>query len=89
MGDDAGLQVMSEMLITAAWICAPVLGTCLIIGLVVSIFQVVTQVQEMTLTFIPKLAVLGLALVIAGSWMLGLITDFSINLIERIPELIG
>jgi len=51
--------------------------------------QAATQIQEMTLTFIPKLAVLGLALIVAGSWMLGLITDFTINLFERIPELIG
>jgi len=72
-----------------ALLAAPLLLSALVVGLLVGMVQAATQIQEMTLTFIPKLAVLGLALVVAGSWMLGLITDFTINLIERIPELIG
>ena len=52
-------------------------------------FQTVTSIQEMTLSFIPKLIVLALVLVFAGSWMLNLITDFMVQIFESIPVLIG
>ena len=84
MGDDAGLQLMSEMLITAAWICAPVLGVCLLIGLIVSIFQVVTQVQEMTLTFVPKIIGAVAVLVLLSNWMLSRWQSFATDVITRI-----
>ena len=83
------LDIGQEALWVTALLAAPLLLSALVVGLLVGMVQAATQIQEMTLTFIPKLAVLGLALIVAGSWMLGLITDFSINLIERIPELIG
>jgi len=59
------------------------------IGLLVGSIQAAPQIQEMTLSFIPKLMVLVIVLVMVGPWMLGLIMDFTINLIESIPELIG
>lgn len=83
------LDIGQEALWVTALLAAPLLLSALVVGLLVGMIQAATQIQEMTLTFIPKLAVLGLALVVAGSWMLGLITDFTINLFERIPELIG
>ncbi len=83
------LDIGREALWVTALLAAPLLLSALAVGLLVGMVQAATQIQEMTLTFIPKLAVLGLALVVAGSWMLGLISDFAINLIERIPELIG
>ena len=89
MTPEVVLDVGQEALWVTALLSAPLLISALVIGLLVGMVQAATQIQEMTLTFIPKLAVLGLALVVAGSWMLGLISDFSINLIERIPELIG
>ena len=83
------LDVGQQALWVTALLAAPLLLSALVVGLLVGMVQAATQIQEMTLTFIPKLAVLGLALIVAGSWMLGLITDFTINLFERIPELIG
>lgn len=83
------LDVGQQALWVTALLAAPLLISALVVGLLVGMVQAATQIQEMTLTFIPKLAVLGLALIVAGSWMLGLITDFAINLIEQIPELIG
>lgn len=83
------LDIGREALWVTALLAAPLLLSALAVGLLVGMVQAATQIQEMTLTFIPKLAVLGLSLVVAGSWMLGLISDFAINLIERIPELIG
>ena len=61
----------------------------LIIGLLVSIFQAVTQIQEQTLSFIPKIAGLAVVLVVAGPWMLGQIVSYTQNLYESIPSLIG
>ncbi len=83
------LDVGREALWVTALLSAPLLLSALAVGLLVGMIQAATQIQEMTLTFIPKLIVLAIALVISGSWMLGLITDFSIELITRIPELIG
>jgi flagellar biosynthetic protein FliQ len=61
----------------------------LVVGVLVSVFQAATQINEMTLSFIPKLLVtLGVGLV-AGPWMLGLITDYTRRLIEQIPLLVG
>jgi flagellar biosynthetic protein FliQ len=51
-------------------------------------FQAATQINEMTLTFIPKLVVVGIVLMFAGNWMINLLMNFSMNLIESIPELI-
>ena len=83
------LDVGREALIVIALLSAPLLLSALAVGLIVGMVQAATQIQEMTLTFIPKLMVMALALLIAGSWMLGVITDFTITLIQSIPELIG
>ena len=58
-------------------------------GLVVSVFQAATQINEMTLSFIPKLLAIFAALVLAGPWMLNVIVDFTRRLIEGIPGMIG
>ena len=68
---------------------APPLLTGLIIGLVISLLQAATQIQEMTLSFIPKLVGIGGSLIIAGHWMLSLITDYITRLYQSIPGLIG
>ena len=83
------LDVGREALWVTALLAAPMLLSALAVGLFVGMIQAATQIQEMTLTFIPKLMVLVFALLAAGSWMLGLITDFSIRLIENIPVMIG
>ena len=66
-----------------------ILLPALAVGLVVAMFQAATQINEMTLTFIPKLIIVVVVLMLAGPWMLQLLTDFTIELIESIPELIG
>ncbi len=67
---------------------APLLLTALLIGLVVGLFQAATQIQEMTLSFIPKLVGMGLAFLVAGPWMLRLLMDFTRRLVTDIPALI-
>ena len=78
---------MSEMLVTAAWICAPILGVCLLIGLVVSVLQVVTQIQEMTLTFVPKIIGAVAVMILFSGWMLSRWQGFAMDVIGRIAEL--
>ena len=70
-------------------LAAPPLLAGLIIGLIVSMIQAATQIQEMTLSFIPKLLGVGASLIFAGHWMLSLITDYITRLYHDIPNLIG
>ena len=70
-------------------IAAPLLGSALAVGLVVGMLQAATQINEMTLSFIPKLMVLVLALVVAGPWMLAVIVNYTRQLMEQIPSLIS
>lgn len=89
MTPETVLDIGREALWVIALLSAPLLLSALAVGLIVGMIQAATQIQEMTLTFIPKLIVLALALILSGSWMLGVLTDFSITLIQSIPEIIG
>ena len=82
---DIGRQAVEITLLMAA----PLFLAALITGLVVSVFQAATQINEMTLTFVPKLVAVFATMVIAGHWMITLITDFTRRLLESIPTLIG
>ena len=70
-------------------IAAPLLLSALAVGLLVGMFQAATQINEMTLSFIPKLLVLVAALVVAGPWMLSVIVNYTRQLMEQIPSLIS
>ncbi len=70
-------------------IAAPLLLSALAVGLLVGMFQAATQINEMTMSFIPKLLVLVAALVIAGHWMLSVIVNYTRQLLEQIPSLIS
>ncbi len=72
---------------TTLLISAPLLLSGLVIGLMVSIFQAVTQIQEMTLTFIPKIVAVFLALLIFFPWMLEIMTAFTTNMFNKISEI--
>ncbi len=89
MTPEAILTVGESALRVTILLAAPLLLSALAIGLFIGVLQAATQIQEMTLSFIPKLIVLVVALIVAGPWMLGLITDFTIQLFESIPDLIG
>ncbi|MCC6535462.1 MAG: flagellar biosynthesis protein FliQ [Burkholderiales bacterium] len=70
-------------------VSAPLLLAALVVGLVVSVFQAATQINEMTLSFIPKLIAIFGALLLAGPWIIGLMTDYMRRLFTSIPTLIG
>lgn len=86
MTSDFALALTTEMLWTAVLISAPVLGFSMLVGLLISILQVVTQIQEMSLTFVPKMAAVVVTLVVFGPWMLGKLLHFSSTLIANIPS---
>ncbi len=77
-----------QAILTAFVVAAPVLILSMIVGLTISIVQAVTQIQEPTLTFIPKILVSALAILFFGPFMLGLLTDFTARMITSIPTLV-
>lgn len=89
MTPDSVIAVGQEAMKMTTLLSAPVLLAVLVTGVLISLFQAVTQINEMTLSFIPKLIVLALVLAVAGTWMIDLIVDFTIRLFESIPSLIG
>jgi flagellar biosynthetic protein FliQ len=83
------MQLAQEALWVTALAAAPILLTALSVGLLVSMLQAATQVQEMTLSFIPKLVAMAIALMVVGKWMLYLLMNFTEQLYQSIPDLIG
>jgi flagellar biosynthetic protein FliQ len=86
LGPDFALGLMSHTLWTAALLIGPLIGVTTAVGLLVSILQGVTQVQESSLTFVPKLIAAGAVLLALGGWMLRILCDYAIGLIGNIPE---
>lgn len=81
--------VAQDTVLVAVKLVAPLLLSSLAIGLLVAMFQAATQINEQTLTFIPKLAMVIIVLMIGGPWMLQVMIDYFQDLIRQIPELIG
>lgn len=88
MSPELVMSVGQQALKLTLLLSAPLLLTALLVGLAVGLFQAATQIQEMTLSFIPKLLAMGLAFLISGPWMLRLLTDFTRRLITDLPVLI-
>ena len=86
MGSDLALQLMGDLLWNALLIAAPLLLVTLAVGVLISVLQVVTQVQEMSLTYIPKIIAAVVVLVVFGPWMLKRLMTFSIDIISNIPS---
>jgi len=88
MTDAQVLQIALEAMLTAAKLAAPILLTVLAVGVAVGLIQSVTQVQEATLTFVPKFAAVAVVLLLAGSWMLSTLVGFTHDMFDMIPNLI-
>lgn len=88
MGADRGLYFLNEMIWSALIIGGPLMAATLIVGLVVSILQVATQIQEITLSYVPKLLTAALVLLVLGGWMLGRLTQFAATLYQTLPSLV-
>ena len=89
MNSTAVIAIVREALELTLIISAPLLLTALCAGLVISVFQAATQINEMTLSFIPKLIGVFAAIVVAGPWMLQLLIDYTQRLLTGIPGMVG
>lgn len=89
MDADSVVQIGRQALEVTVLLSAPVLLASLAVGLLIAMFQAATQINEMTLSFVPKLMVVAAVLAIGGPWMLRQITGFTTKLMENIPYLIG
>jgi len=85
MNIDLAMMLTEDMLWTALLIAGPILAVALVVGLFISIIQVITQIQEMTLTFVPKLAAVAFIVIVLGPWMLMTLASFAKTLISNIP----
>jgi flagellar biosynthesis protein FliQ len=89
MSDVQVLEIFAGAMLLASKLAGPLLGVALVVGVAVSLFQTVTQIQEMTLSFVPKVVGLALVLLFSGNWMLRELVSFSQQLWASIPSLVG
>ena len=87
MHSDLAITMMADLFWTGLLVCLPVLGLVMLVGVAISLLQVVTQVQEMSLTFVPKLLTAGIALIVFGPWMLRTLSQFTTRLWTQIPSM--
>lgn len=89
MSGDLVIQLGQDALMTVLLVSAPMLGLGLIVGLMVSVFQATTSIQEQTLAFIPKIIAVFVAILIFGPWMLSIMVEYCHNIFINLPSYIG
>lgn len=88
MTEELIMKLGQDTLRTTAMLSAPLLGAALVTGLIVSVLQAITQINEATLTFIPKMIIIGIVLILAGPWMIDILSQFTINLFENMATFV-
>jgi flagellar biosynthetic protein FliQ len=88
MSGDMAIQLARDALTMVMLVSAPMLGLGLLVGIIVSIFQATTQIQEQTLAFIPKIIAVFVAVLIFGPWMLSIMVDYTREIFVSLPQLI-
>lgn len=88
MQETDALELARRAILMALQLSLPILTISLVIGVLISLFQAVTQIQEQTLTFVPKLIVLSLSLIVLGPWILHTLVQFTAGLIASLPHVI-
>jgi len=89
MTDTSVIEIVLQALILVAKVAGPILATSLAVGLTISLIQSVTQVQEMTLVFVPKMIAVAIVLLVAGHWMLSQLVAFTDQMFALIPRLLA
>ena len=89
MTDSTVLDIALQTMLVVIKLAAPILVPALVIGFAISVVQSMTQIQEVTLSFVPKVIGVGVALLISGNWMLHTLIAFTQDLFERIPSMLG
>jgi flagellar biosynthetic protein FliQ len=79
--------LLTQIMVVSLKLALPTLVACLAVGLVISVLQAVTQIQEMTLTFVPKLVAVAVIMVVAGPWMLNTLLTFTESVYDQIPNM--
>jgi len=85
MSQSEVLELARQAMLIGLQAAMPILIAALIVGLLVSVFQAVTQIQEMTLQFIPKMIAVGLVMLVAGGWMLTQVVEFTVRVFTNLP----
>ena len=83
------LDLAQDALLVAAKLAAPILVTALVVGFAISLVQSITQIQEVTLSFVPKAVAVAIAMIVCGQWMIAEMVSFTTDLFDRIPALVG
>ncbi|MCO7221730.1 flagellar biosynthesis protein FliQ [Klenkia sp. PcliD-1-E] len=89
MSDAQITDIAVQTMIVAAKVAAPILLTALLVGFAISLFQAATQIQEQTLSFVPKLIAVAIAMVVTGNWVLSELVSFTHQLFDALPALLG
>lgn len=89
MTPETVVEIGREAVMVIVLLSAPMLLVALAVGLAIGMIQAATQIQEMTLSFIPKLLGMFVALIVTGNWMLGLVVDYTQRLYDAIPGMLG
>ena len=87
MSTDFVVFISHQTLMTALYLLLPILGSALLVGVLVGLFQAVTSIQEITLTFIPKIAIVGLVILLLIPWMLDLVIGFNLLIFDQITQM--
>ena len=89
MSDAQVTELALQTMMLAAKVAAPVLLTALLVGFLISLFQAATQIQEQTLSFVPKMIAVSIALLVTGNWVLNELVTFTQSLFDMLPTLLG
>jgi flagellar biosynthesis protein FliQ len=89
MNSSAVLDIAMRGVLIAAELSAPILITSLVVGFAISLLQSITQIQEVTLSFVPKAIAVAIALIVCGNWMISQMVSFTQGLFAMIPSLLG
>jgi flagellar biosynthetic protein FliQ len=89
MTDTDVTEIATQTMLVAAKVAAPILLTALLVGFMISLFQAATQIQEQTLSFVPKMIAVCIALLVTGNWVLSQLISFTHQLFEMLPRLLG
>jgi flagellar biosynthetic protein FliQ len=89
MSDADVTEIAVQTMLLAAKIAAPILLTALLVGFLISLFQAATQIQEQTLSFVPKMIAVAIALLVTGTWVLSELVSFTNDLFADLPRLLG
>ena len=88
MSNDLAIQIGRDALVMVMLVSAPMLGLGLLVGVLISIFQAITQIQEQTLSFVPKIVAVFVAVLLFGPWMLSLMVDYTREIFMQLPQMI-